>query len=188
MLKELFFDWETTGLLSKREPLSSEKQPRAVSLAAVLTFDRKPVHQFRCIVKPDGFVIPAEATAVHGITTDLALEVGLPIRTVLNTFDHLCAVANSIISFNAVFDTSIAKIEQVRLNRQEYFGNKVSCCMLAHKDILKLPDQYGDYKWPNLSEVCAYYGIERKDAHDALADVHFTAASWWRFKDRAPVP
>lgn len=59
----LFFDTETTGL----------KSPHIVQLAALLTEeDGRECARLNVIIQPEGWTIPDEAAAVHGITTDIA--------------------------------------------------------------------------------------------------------------------
>ncbi len=189
MRKLLFYDWETTGKLLKREPLHDPRQPRGVSLAAMLVDETgRNLHTMQNIIRPEGFEIPEDSTAIHGISQAFALEVGLPCRVVLNTFDHMCSHADELIAFNSEFDCSLAMIEHMRLDRAHYMAQeKLRCAMLPWKDVLKLPGNYGDYKWPSLDEVCKAMGIVRDKAHDSLADVKTTIWAWFELKRRGVV-
>lgn len=189
MKKYLIYDWETTGTLVKREPLHDPRQPRGVSLAAMLIGeDGRNLHTMQSIIRPDGFVIPAEATAIHGISHEFALEVGLPIKTVLHYFDHLCAHGDELIAFNSEFDSSLSIIEHIKLDRSHYMlADKLRCAMLPWKDILRIPGNYGDFKWPSLDEICMACGIKRDKAHDSLADVKTTVWAWFELKRRGVV-
>jgi len=41
------------------------------------------------IIKPEGFIIPTEASNVHGITTEMANEQGIPLIEVLHQLNHV---------------------------------------------------------------------------------------------------
>ncbi|RYY90346.1 MAG: 3'-5' exonuclease, partial [Chitinophagaceae bacterium] len=72
----LFFDTETTGLPRNwKAPVTDlANWPRMVQLAWLL-YDNKGtlVAQSDAIIKPEGFRIPTDAAAIHGITHDIAL-------------------------------------------------------------------------------------------------------------------
>lgn len=76
----LFFDTETSGLPRWKEPSESPDQPHIVQLAAELVDleTREVLESMDVIVKPDGWTISAEMTAIHSITQEHALEVGIP--------------------------------------------------------------------------------------------------------------
>ena len=68
-MKYLFFDVETTGLWRRDLEATDKNQPRIVQIAAQLTDEKEKVHgQLACIVQPDGWKIPKEASDIHKIT------------------------------------------------------------------------------------------------------------------------
>lgn len=75
----LFYDTETTGLPLFKEPSEHPDQPHIVQLAACLVDldTRKTIASMDVIVKPNGWTIPAEVSAIHGITTEHAMDVGI---------------------------------------------------------------------------------------------------------------
>lgn len=82
MAKFILIDSETTELPERRKG-GEVLQPRLVSFAwaswdsASLSFDDN-----YDVVRPDGFAIPDDATAIHGISTEDALQTGVPIDEV----------------------------------------------------------------------------------------------------------
>lgn len=83
----LAFDTETTGLANFRLPASHESQPHLVQIGAMLVDENFTVrNEINLIVKPEGWTIPASASSVHGITQEVAEQVGLPKGTVLDAF------------------------------------------------------------------------------------------------------
>jgi DNA polymerase III epsilon subunit-like protein len=81
----LFFDTETTGTpRNYNAPVSdSSNWPRLVQLAWIMADDKGNVLKRKSvIIKPDGFVIPNNVSAIHGITTERAKQEGLPLRLV----------------------------------------------------------------------------------------------------------
>lgn len=80
-----FFDTETTGVpRDYKAPASNTRNwPRLVQLGWIVTDEEGNVlSQGNEIVKPEGFVIPADAARVHGITTERAQREGKPLREV----------------------------------------------------------------------------------------------------------
>ena len=77
---KLFYDTETTGLPDFKAPSESAHQPHIVQLAALLVDmdTRETIQSMDVICRPDGWTIPDEVAAVHGITTEHAAEVGIP--------------------------------------------------------------------------------------------------------------
>lgn len=185
-MKTLFFDFETTGTIVKREPLADPRQPRAVSLAAVLTADGVGVvGQFKCLIKPVGFVIPADATRIHGITTEMANECGIAAGVAMQALNHLAHAADECVAFNAEFDYKLSMIESMKLGKPLHIQHeKVFCAMMPYKDLIMLPGNFGDFKWPSLDEVCAWLGMKREGGHDALGDVFTTIRAWYELERR----
>lgn len=171
----LFLDTETTGLpLNWRAPY--DQWPRMVSLAFCLVHENQTHWQDECIIKPDGYEIPLEASNIHGITTDMANELGMPVGRVLNKLNELIEDADLVVFHNSSFDTGIISGEQMRLGYppENLICNstKLFCTKEKSTNILKIPAHgRGGYKWPSLAELCAFCGVENKGAHNALNDV-----------------
>lgn len=172
-MKRLYFDTETTGFpKSPGTPL--EKCPRIVQLAAILIGDDgHEMASINLIIKPEGWTIPDDVAAIHGITTEMALSFGVPIKSVMSVFSNLCRAADQIVAHNITFDLKLVAYEFERIAVGNVTEEKLKyCTMEATTDICKLPGKYGTYKWPKLTEAHAHlFGVAFDDAHDALADV-----------------
>jgi len=185
----LFFDTETTGLPRDYEAPASDtlNWPRMVQLSWILTDNRGNVISTNdCIVRPDGFIIPDEAAAIHGITTEKALAEGLPLDSVLVLFSNALDSAEYIVGHNISFDIHIVGAEMIRRGLDDIVTPmKAYCTMLAATDYCKLPGNYGHYKWPKLQELHKIlFGTEFDGAHNSAADVEATCKCFWEMRRR----
>lgn len=187
----LFFDTETTGLPRRwNAPVTDvDNWPRLVQLAWILYDDGgKLVDSRNSLIQPDGFVIPAEASAIHGITTIIAKEKGCPIKEVMEEFGEQIDAANALVGHNISFDECIvgAEFERLRMMTSLFLKPKY-CTMKSSTDYCKLPGNKG-FKSPRLSELHrVLFGVDFDHAHDALADVEATARCFWELKKRGVV-
>ncbi len=175
----LIFDVETTGFPEWQEPSDSPKQPHIVQLAALLVDldERKVIQSIDLIVKPDGWEIPKEVSDIHGITQEIAEEVGIPEIVAVDTFLKLWNGCKRI-AHNRTFDQRIIRIACKRFfneDIQEAWADKddFDCTMLMAKPVMELPFPSGKagIKQPNLAEAYKFFtGEELKNAHSALAD------------------
>lgn len=174
---DLFLDTETTGMVLFREARDHPQQPRIVQLGAILCNEqRRVVAEMNFLVKPEGWVIPEEASRIHGITTEMCEAHGLKLGTVLKLFMQLVRRSKRVVAHNFPFDQSMVHIELLRLKYDEelaaFLVHESACTMALSTPILKLPGRYGDYKWPNLQEAHQHFiGRPFEGAHDAMADV-----------------
>lgn len=174
----LIFDTETTGLpKSWSAPLDdSENWPRLVSLSWRIS-DGNNFKDFDFIVKPDGFLIPSQASEIHGITTERALAEGYDLRFVLGLFMAFINLADRIVAHNLDFDRSIIGAEYYRIGLGEAFFARYNekdtfCTMKKSTDILKLRGTHASgHKWPRLIELHQHLFNEGfSDAHNSMAD------------------
>ena len=181
-----FFDTETTGLPRDwKAPLRDlDNGPRMVQLAWLLCDEAgNELASANRIIRPEGFVIPADAARVHGITTERALAEGIPLADALDEVlpplqKAVCAVAH-----NVSFDEKILAAEFLRLGRPHPLLKVTTrCTMKEATDFCKIPGMYG-YKYPNLTEL--HRRLFKKsfdDAHDALADVRACKAAYFELR------
>ena len=185
----LFFDTETTGLPKKWNAQASDVDnwPRLVQIAWILQdeFEKdRPSIPEAYIIKPDGFEIPIEATEIHGITQERAMDEGVPLSGVLEYFLALNKRADRFVGHNINFDVSIIGAEMFRadLNGRFIFLKQI-CTMKTSTNYCKLKGKYG-YKYPTLGELyLKLFDKELKDAHDALVDIKATAECFWKLKE-----
>lgn len=169
-------DTETTGFASDA-PLDDPKQPHIVQLGALLKEDDVVRAEINLIIKPDGWVVPAQVAEIHGISTEIAEKYGVPLRLAMEAFEHLVRQADLLVFHNFAYDNKLIQIAHARLKMKSAFTSKKwFCTMQATTPILKLPKaRGGGYKWPKLQEAYAhFFGEEFDGAHDASADVRAT--------------
>lgn len=75
----LFFDTETTGIPDFKARSSDPSQPHLVQLALLTVGDNQiaPTETAVMIIRPDGWVITPELTAIHGISHERAMDEGI---------------------------------------------------------------------------------------------------------------
>ena len=172
----LYFDTETTGLPPKEAEYEKDYLlfPRIVQFSWSMNGVTKAY-----VIKPEGYEIPEESAAIHGITTAMAKEKGVSIKAVLREFVIDAYCAEKILAHNIYFDTSVIKSEILRLSHL-HFQKLAWDAMDKEKRIdtmrstMKFVDARNDkggMKFPSLSEL--YYKLfkETFSAHDAKADV-----------------
>ncbi len=182
----LFFDTETSGLPRNwNAPVTNTANwPRLVQLAWIL-FDEtgKEISRNDHIVKPEGFTISAATAAIHRITTEIALQEGIDLTSVLEEFHEQVDKANFLVAHNMKFDEKILGAEFLRTKRPNPFPKKRRICtMEAGTNYCAIPSRYG-YKWPKLEELhYKLFQTHFEEAHNAAADIEATAKCFWELK------
>jgi DNA polymerase-3 subunit epsilon len=184
----LFFDTETTGLPKKWDaPVSDlDNWPRLVQIAW-LQYNEKgeKITGQDYIIKPEGFTIPTESSAIHGISTERANKEGVSLETVLKEFADLINGSKFLVAHNINFDEKIVGSEFLRKGiPNDLFKTDRLCTMNASTDYCKLPGKYG-FKWPKLTELHSkLFGIGFEEAHNAAADIEACARCFWELKKK----
>lgn len=196
----LFYDTETTGLPDFKAPSDAPHQPHIVQFAAILIDPETRVERaaIDLIACPDGWVIPDEIAAIHGITQDIALRVGIDERIIADMFADLRGIAEVEVAHNLPFDRRIMRIAMLRhlgMTREEIEANEGDieqvCTMRLATPILNLPPTakmaaagFTKPKPPRLSEcVKHFFGEDLDGAHNALNDVRACARVYFHLKD-----
>lgn len=180
----LSYDTETTGIPNWKVPSDSPEQPHLVSLAAILVNaeTREIVESMDVIVKPDGWEIPEETIAIHGITMEQAEKEGIPEKEALEMFlkmrgDH------ERVAFNKTFDQRIVRIACKRYLDEEQIEKWAvkddhHCSMRMAKSVI-------GGKQPKLVEAYKYFtGEEMQNNHNAMADAEASMTVYWGAVDR----
>src|SRR5512137_51403 len=146
----LFFDVETTGKALMKEGPETAGQPHVVQLAALLVEGEREVACLNTLVIPEGFEVPPEASAIHGIMHEEARTCGIYLDTALRLFTDFAEAAKEFVAHNIAFDKLVMRIEYSRVGRRDpFYGKPEFCTMKAATPICKLPGPYG-WKWPKL--------------------------------------
>ncbi|MFJ1748379.1 3'-5' exonuclease [Streptomyces sp. NPDC088116] len=155
------FDLETTGT----EPLEA----RIVTAAVVEVRGGEVIRQQTWLADP-GIRIPAQASAVHGISSERAAAEGRPARDVVAEIAQVLsgywARGVPVVVYNAPFDLTLLSAELRRhgLPPLESVGP-----VIDPYTIDRAVDRYRRGK-RTLEAVCAEYGVVLDTAHDAGAD------------------
>lgn len=187
-----FFDTETTGLPRNwNAPLRDlDNWPRMVQLAWILCDDAgNEIASANRIVRPQGFVVPLEASRVHGITTERALAEGIPLADVLAEVSPHILKASCAVAHNVSFDERILGAEFLRMGLDNPLQHaKTRCTMKESTSFCAIPGRYGDFKFPNLTELHRkLFNKAFSDAHDALADVRACKSAFYELRLRGVI-
>jgi DNA polymerase-3 subunit epsilon len=106
------FDTETTGIPDWGQPSEAEHQPHIVSLAALLVDDESyaVVEELDVIIRPNGWVIPDETVAIHGISMERAMDEGIPEEEAVSRLIEMFGRATLRIAHNKTFDERMVRI------------------------------------------------------------------------------
>lgn len=188
-MKILITDTETSGLPPRNSYWETdfESFPYVVELAwqvystAGDTYDL-PVLDYESshIIRPDGYLIPEEASNVHGITNSMANEKGLYGKDVFRHFITDISRCDKIVGHNIHFDTAIIKSHLLRLGiGADVFNGPMD----KEKRVDTMKPSGTNYvvskglsgKWPKLCDIYrVMFNREMEGAHGALCDVKAT--------------
>ena len=156
---------------------------RLVTAALVLRLDgARPGRedQVRTWLADPGVEIPAQASAVHGITNDMAKSQGRPIEEVL---DEVAATLVEhwrrgfpVVAFNASYDITLLDAELARHDMGTFSQRLGGTAMLLIDPLVldRALDRYRKGK-KTLTDMAPVYGVDASpDAHTAEVDVQMT--------------
>lgn len=161
----LSFDLETTS--------ANPFEARIVT-AALVRIDDSGASATEQLADP-GVEIPAEAAAVHGITTEKARAEGRDHEEVLR--ETVAAIKKgwddglTLVVFNAAYDLTVL--------RQLTGDFTVTGPVYDPFLIDKVRDRYRKGK-RNLGAMCEHYGVRIDNAHEATADAYAAARVAWK--------
>lgn len=186
-MRLLFFDCESTGLPVRRDlsPWQVEGWPRLVQLAwGIYDTGGKLLELRSYIIRPDGFTIPAEATAIHGISHSRAAAEGEDLARVLEEFAAAVESPSiTLVAHNIDFDFGVVGAEFVRLKKDFRLLNVPAVCtMKTTAEVCRLPRPQGPgFKWPTLDELHIHlFGSRYENPHDAGCDLQACARCFFR--------
>jgi DNA polymerase III epsilon subunit-like protein len=182
----LFLDTETSGLPDTHnlrwgvypyyKHLDKYSKARIVQFSMLITdkqFKFEDVKDY--VIKREGFDITNEE--FHGITNDISDNIGVSFDTVaVEIFYEQLKKVSHIIAHNVAFDVGVIKSELYRRNLHyiiDELDKKTLLCTMKHmKPILKIINQYGNYKNPSLNEIYKFnFNKDVENAHNSLYDV-----------------
>ncbi len=182
----LIFDTETTGLPKRwNAPLSDgENWPRCIQIAWQIHDVKGEIIDHKdFLIKPDGFSIPFDSEQVHGISTALAENQGVPIAEVLDKFLSAINQVEFVVGHNVSFDRNIMGAEYLRSGMDDVLQAKamIDTCTEETATLCKLPGgPRGKFKLPTLGELYYFlFGENFEEVHNATADVEATSRAFF---------
>jgi len=200
-MRVLVFDTETTGLPKSKiiSPDTLDQWPHIVQFSYII-YDTElmcMVEVFDYIAKMKAnVIIPAESTAIHGITNVISEKIGIPIEEILNEFFYYIQTVDTIVGHNISFDVDMIKIELLRMiysgklshgknmackQNLHYITNfkNIRCTMKESVNLCQIPaiDRFGKsyLKYPRLIELYKkLFDTEPNNLHNALNDILVT--------------
>jgi DNA polymerase-3 subunit epsilon len=160
-MREIVLDTETTGL----DPLRGD---RLVEIGCVEIYNRMPTGQtYHVYINPERDM-PAEAFAVHGLSTEFLA--GKPLFT--EVVDEFLAFIGDtpLVIHNASFDIGFINAELERIKRQVIARDRlVDTLLLARRKHPGVSNR--------LDDLCSRYAIDnsRRTKHGALLDAELLA-------------
>lgn len=167
-------DYETTGT----DPHTC--RPVSVSFALTLPDRTTVLGSYHAIINP-GCEVPAEAVAVHGITTEMARGLGVPahqaIVQVLARLHACKALGWPVLIYNAMYDWQLLHAEAARLSPIAHHLVDFRIPDVVLIDPLVIDRHFGRYRkgGHKLEAAARHYGVWREGAHDAFVDACMTA-------------
>ncbi|GLX90681.1 hypothetical protein Pfra02_32490 [Pseudomonas fragi] len=165
------YDTETTGLPLFRDPSDDPRQPHLVDICILAySADGALVDSFEAMIRPDGWVIPAEVTAIHGITNEMSMDLGIPESEALDGFMAIHDRAGLRVAHNINFDDRIMRIALSRYRGKEaanaFKTTPGYCTCQSSKNLVQCP--------PTAKMIAAGFGRQFKQPTVAEALRHFT--------------
>ena len=179
----LAFDTETSGLTLDREKPSHPGQPHLVELGCILYDDCVERSSVNLVVHNPGVDIQTSASKVHGIVTETAARVGVPLIVACAVFSNLVKISDRQVGHNTQFDLKVMQAQFHRIGRDFPITNPLCTKELA-EPLCRLPPTekmiragYGHkFKPPNLTECWRFFFDEDLvGAHGAIVDARACA-------------
>ena len=177
----LIFDTETTGLPKRWDaPISdTDNWPRAIQIAWQLHDELGNCMEHQdYLIQPEGFNIPYDAEKIHGISTELAQQQGIPLAEVLEKFNLALSKTKFVVGQNVGFDLNIMGAEFIRADIANQLQELpvLDTCTEHTAELCQLPGgRYGKFKLPTLTELHQFlFNKPFAEAHNATADVEAT--------------
>lgn len=196
----LFFDTETTGLPARGRPPGHAEQPHLVQLACLLTDDDGTERASVSLIVRPPVPIPADVSAIHGITDAVAAASGVRTSVALDLWLGLARRAHTLVAHNIPFDEqmmlgawcrrhvgdeAIEDWARMHGDRERFYT------MRAATPVVNLPPTdrmraagFNKPKPPKLAEcVRAFFNEDLEGAHDALVDVRACARVFFHLRN-----
>lgn len=161
----VIIDLETTGI--------SYKNDRIIEIAALRVRDGEHVDEFSSLIKIDEN-IPAEISALTGISDDDINKYGRDERAVINEFIDFIG-SDKLVGHNISFDLSFLRVACKRCETVTIKNISIDTLSLSRKKL----NNVSDYQ---LTTVAKAMNIDTESAHRALKDCYITYRIYEKLK------
>lgn len=186
-MRIFFLDTETTDLIKQNAKL--EEQPYIVEFAGLVYEGYDLVEKIHFLCKPPVSILTS-SSKIHGIDDEKVKDME-PIGSKLAVIIAQMVLADIIVGHNISFDMNMLWFECCRHKLQKdfmQFKEKTYCTMKETTELLKIPGNYGKYKWGKLQDLHLHlFGEEFEHAHSALADIEATAKCFFELYKQGKV-
>lgn len=156
------FDLETTSVMPH------EARIVTASIVSMDPADPDSDREANWLVNP-GVEIPAEAAAIHGVSTEQAQADGIPaaeaIPQIVAILEYEMRRGAVLVAMNAAYDFTVLQTEALRHGLPVLDPRPVVDPMVLDRRV----DTYRSGK-RTLTHLCALYGVTLNDAHSSSAD------------------
>lgn len=156
------FDLETTSVMPH------EARIVTASIVSIDPADSGSTREANWLINP-GIEIPAEASAVHGVSTEKARAEGVPtqeaVAQIIAILEYEVSNGAVLVAMNAPYDFTVLQSEALRHELPVLEPHPVVDPMVLDRRV----DTYRAGK-RTLTHLCALYGVILDDAHSAAAD------------------
>jgi DNA polymerase III subunit epsilon len=169
----LVIDTETNGLFDFKMPADAEGQPRLAHMTMIALAGSAVWLKVNAYIKPVGWGMTPETTAINGLTNERLDAVGIPVRELLDLYAYLIDAGHVVVAFNTAFDLKVMRGELRHADMDDRFKKTPSICtMIASTDLCRIPKPSGaaGWKFPKLKEAMAHFGLKQAGEHTALGD------------------
>ena len=183
-MKFAIIDTEGSGLFKYRDkdgkplPADAPGQPRLAALCLILLNDDADLtiaEEYVALVKPDGWSMEADATAVNGLTDERLNAEGKPVAEVLAVYSQAIQEGYVMVAFNAQHDLKQMRSALRHAGMPDLFEQTRNICVMRKaQGVIPRPD--GKSSWPKLDHCRAHLGLGRDGAHEPSADAHAALA------------
>lgn len=155
--------------------------PRLIHLSWIMLNDElKPISDYDCIVKPDGFEIDHHVTKYTKLEEDEIKKKGENVEDIFTQFTKSVEEADYLVAHNMNMNENVVAAEYMRKGMHPPLFTKERICLMQEATFYcKLPSRGGGYKWPSLQELYTILFHQKyAPSNNARADVIAAARSF----------
>jgi DNA polymerase III epsilon subunit-like protein len=199
MSRYLIIDTETSGLhlyAKKGEPpipADAPGQPRMCGITMIPVDENLNIdgEEFTALIKPDGWEITPDITAINGLTTEKCELEGIDVKQALDAYTRFVRDEQRIIvAFHAQFDTKVLRGELRRAGMDDLFEITPNICTMRGATKIGVKKQ-GAKKggFPKLSDVYLhFFNEEPTGQHTSHGDAHACHGIFRRMMEDGTAP